>query len=127
MTRGEEFACKLDRVRRWLSESELDGAVLSRSDNFAWLGCGANSVVNSAQESGVGAIGYRPREYIATPDGAEMVRACQAFAWNPSIRGTKSEDTILVREEGFELLTAPGPDWPLVQTQAAGRADILVR
>jgi antitoxin VapB len=78
-----------------------------------------------------GAVGYQPREYIATPECAETVLANQAFAWNPSVRGTKSEDTMLVREQGFELLTAPSPAWPAVVIEEGGepipRADILVR
>jgi sulfur transfer complex TusBCD TusB component (DsrH family) len=28
------------------------------------------------------------------------------FAWNPSIRGVKSEDSILLTEDGVEILTA---------------------
>ena len=78
-----------------------------------------------------GAIGYRPREYIVTAECAETVRRDQAFAWNPSVRGTKSEDTILVGPQGFELLTAPSPAWPVMEAEAAGHAvprpDILVR
>jgi hypothetical protein len=34
-----------------------------------------------------------------------------AFAWNPTIQGAKSEDTVLVTENGFEVLTATG-EWP---------------
>ncbi len=78
-----------------------------------------------------GAIGYQPREYIATPECPETVRAAQAFAWNPSIRGTKSEDTMLVSEDGPSLLTYPGADWPVVRIERDGatleRADILVK
>jgi antitoxin VapB len=76
-----------------------------------------------------GATGYQPREYIATPECGEVVQAGQAFAWNPSIRGTKSEDTILVADDGFEVLTAPSRDWPMVEAEVGGqvipRADIL--
>jgi len=78
-----------------------------------------------------GAIGYQPREYIATPDCAEVVQAGQAFAWNPSIRGTKSEDTMLATDDGPVPLTAPGPDWPVVRIERDGatlaRPDILVK
>jgi len=78
-----------------------------------------------------GAIGYQPREYIATPECTEIVQAGQAFAWNPSIRGTKSEDTMLATEQGFELLTGPSSDWPIVEVELSGqaipRADILVK
>jgi antitoxin VapB len=78
-----------------------------------------------------GAIGYQPREYIATPSSGQIVQAHQAFAWNPSVRGTKSEDTVLVGEAGFELLTAPSSAWPVVPVELGGetipRADILVK
>lgn len=54
-----------------------------------------------------GAIGYTGRDYRATLDTAEMVQENQAFTWNPSITGTKSEDTILVTSKGPEMITRP--------------------
>src|SRR5712691_178400 len=47
-----------------------------------------------------GATGYAGRDYRATPDSPHVVRLHQAFAWNPSIAGTKSEDTLLVTPSG---------------------------
>jgi Xaa-Pro aminopeptidase len=67
-----------------------------------------------------GAIGYACREWVALPGGVEPIRDGQAFAWNPSITGTKSEDTILVTASGHEILTATG-DWPTVATPAGPR------
>jgi Xaa-Pro aminopeptidase len=58
-----------------------------------------------------GPAGYEPREYLATPDSADVVSVGQAYAWNPSITGTKSEDTILVGDEGNEVLTSID-GWP---------------
>ncbi|MGH9862285.1 MAG: M24 family metallopeptidase, partial [Candidatus Acidiferrales bacterium] len=43
-----------------------------------------------------GAIGYFERDWVAVPGLEEHVHAGQAFAWNPTITGTKSEDTVLV-------------------------------
>ena len=78
-----------------------------------------------------GAIGYQGREYKATPGCREEVREPQAFAWNPSISGTKSEDTILVTGHGTEVLTAASDDWPMVTVEVQGqemqRPDILVK
>jgi hypothetical protein len=34
-----------------------------------------------------------------------------AYAWNPTVAGAKSEDTVLVTDEGFETLTETG-EWP---------------
>ena len=37
-----------------------------------------------------GPTGYGEREWVATPNGTEVVVNNQAFAWNPSIRGGKA-------------------------------------
>jgi len=60
-----------------------------------------------------GLAGYEPREITANPTTKEMVSVGQAFAWNPTIPGTKSEDTILVGKTANEILTVI-PDWPMV-------------
>jgi Xaa-Pro dipeptidase len=60
-----------------------------------------------------GAIGYRAREWVAHPRSAEIVQPRQAFAWNPSITGSKIEDTALVIDDGIELITST-PDWPAI-------------
>ncbi len=67
-----------------------------------------------------GLAGYLPREVIARPGSPERVSAGQVYAWNPSITGAKSEDTILVGEAQSEVLTAI-PGWPVVQDKAGGR------
>ena len=64
-----------------------------------------------------GAIGYQPREYNAFPGSPEVILANQAFAWNPSICGTKSEDTILAGPAGPEVLTCASGDWPAVEIE----------
>jgi Xaa-Pro aminopeptidase len=58
-----------------------------------------------------GATGYRTREWIAHPESEEEVQARQAFAWNPSITGTKVEETALLDENGLRLITT-SPEWP---------------
>jgi Xaa-Pro aminopeptidase len=67
-----------------------------------------------------GPMGYACRDYKVTPDEKRQVQRHQAVGWNPSISGTKSEDTIL---SNGEILTGM-PDWP---RHATGRPDILVR
>jgi Xaa-Pro aminopeptidase len=58
-----------------------------------------------------GPAAYEPREYLATPESTEKASLGQAYAWNPSITGTKSEDTILVGPTDNEILTAID-GWP---------------
>jgi len=65
-----------------------------------------------------GPVGYEPREYVATPHSTETVLAGQVYAWNPSITGSKSEDTILVGEKGNEVLTEM-PGWPMLSLTTA--------
>ncbi|MFW5843497.1 MAG: M24 family metallopeptidase [Spirochaetota bacterium] len=74
-----------------------------------------------------GAIGYLPREYKVTPDSTESVGEDQAFAWNPSITGVKSEDTILATTDGPEILT-PAVDYPSLNVEGVDfpRSDILI-
>ena len=68
-----------------------------------------------------GPAAYEAREYLARPDSPEVVQANQVYGWNPSITGTKSEDSILVTPDGPEILTET-PGWPLLAATAGGRA-----
>ena len=63
-----------------------------------------------------GSAGYAPREVTATPLPTEHILIGQAFAWNPSITGAKSEDTILVGEQSNEIITEMA-DWPTIDVQ----------
>jgi Xaa-Pro aminopeptidase len=67
-----------------------------------------------------GPASYEPREVIATAASEEIVRAGQVYAWNPSITGTKSEDTILIGENGNEVLTTI-EDWPMLAVEIDGQ------
>ncbi|HUV13083.1 MAG TPA: M24 family metallopeptidase [Acidobacteriota bacterium] len=54
-----------------------------------------------------GSAGYELRDYICTRETKEVVQDDQAFCWNPSISGTKTEDTFIVRGDGVEFVTKP--------------------
>jgi hypothetical protein len=55
-----------------------------------------------------------------------------AYAWNPTVQGAKSEDTVLVTDDGFEVLTDTG-QWPATVVDAYDyeavleRPDVLVK
>ena len=77
-----------------------------------------------------GPTGYGEREWVATPEGKENVVNDQAFAWNPSIRGGKAEDTVILHDGKIEWLTAT-PDLPVINATANGQvypaAGVLVK
>lgn len=66
-----------------------------------------------------GAAGFAGREWIATPGHDAPVHTPMAYAWNPTVQGAKSEDTVLVTEGGFEVLTKTGR-WPTTEVEARG-------
>lgn len=66
-----------------------------------------------------GPTGYGEREWVATPNGTQIVLDPQAYAWNPSARGGKVEDTVLLRDGAIEVLTET-TEFPEVITAVNG-------
>ncbi len=77
-----------------------------------------------------GPCGYSERDWLITPHGTERVAAPQAFAYNPSLRGAKAEDTVVLIDGKIEVLTET-PDLPVIEAAVNGvtyrSAGILVR
>ena len=67
-----------------------------------------------------GATGYKTRDWVAHPKSAEVVFKNQAFAWNPTITGTKAEETFILTAKGAEIITA-SPDFPFIKVKIDGR------
>ncbi|MDR7420312.1 MAG: hypothetical protein QN178_15525 [Armatimonadota bacterium] len=67
-----------------------------------------------------GPTGYAPREYIVTPQTTEPLVEHQPVAWNPSVAGTKSEDTFLVSPDGPSYVTMTG-SWPTRRLAVGGQ------
>lgn len=65
-----------------------------------------------------GPMGYAARDFVATPTETRTVQPDQLVGWNPTVTGTKCEDTML---STGEVLTSMN-DWPTTD----GQADILV-
>jgi Xaa-Pro aminopeptidase len=123
-----------DLARRHRAATTVDTAMLSATRPGATLGEIFDEAVAAYEATGFadewrlhhqgGSCGYLPRDVKAAPGEMTPVLADQAFAWNPSIAGTKSEDTVLCLASGVEI-PAAGTDWPVVQADWKGR--ILAR
>lgn len=68
-----------------------------------------------------GLTAYRPREVIVTPGNPTVLEAGNVCAWNPSIVGCKSEDTILIGENGFEIVSAVSPAFPHIDVRVGAQ------
>jgi len=66
-----------------------------------------------------GAAGYRTRDWFAHPGCTERVQKDQAFAWNPSITGSKVEETCVTSDDGIEMLTTT-ENWPAIIVDGEG-------
>jgi len=66
-----------------------------------------------------GPIGYIPRDYRVNFKTPDIIQENQPFTWNPSIAGTKSEDTILATKKGPEMITHP-IQYPTISMTVAG-------
>ena len=67
-----------------------------------------------------GATGYKTRDWVIHPKSSETVFPNQAFAWNPSITGTKAEETALVSGDNIEIITAT-EGFPQISVEIGGK------
>ena len=127
-----------DELREKMAKiAAIDAAVIAASRPGRTLGdvfADLQSAYKAQDEDGQwklhhqgGLIGYIGRERIATPGDRTLLKAHHALAWNPSIVGVKSEDTILIDDDSFQIVTQG--DYPTIDVTIAGerisRPDIL--
>ena len=67
-----------------------------------------------------GLAGYLPREVIATPWSHDVLAQGMALAFNPSLTGSKMEDTFLLQDQQLENLTLDST-WPTTVEQGRMR------
>lgn len=70
-----------------------------------------------AQQGGV--TGYSPCEVLVVPGKQFRFSADMAVAWTPSIMATRSGDTVLIHEKGYEIIT-PTQQWPTLTVSVKG-------
>lgn len=63
-----------------------------------------------------GPTGYACRELIIAPAAPGTIETDFVFAWNPTIQGTKCEETTCLRKSGVEIFTDTG-NWHRKRTE----------
>ncbi len=129
-----------DLKMKQLAVAEVDAAFILSSVPGATVGEVFQNGMSAYEKAGFpgewrmhhqgGLAGYNSREFRAYAENTCMVKKGQVYAWNPSISGVKSEDTILVTDGKPEVLTQTG-NYPYITAQYNGmtiaRPDILER
>lgn len=108
----EAAAFAATRPGRTLAEALTD-----IRDAYPAHGFDAEEWTRHHQGGPTGYLGRDPKASFATHD---IIRAGQAFAWNPSVPGAKVEDTVIVDADGIRVLTAD-PDWPSTSVHGLDR------
>ncbi|OGP59032.1 MAG: hypothetical protein A2V67_08495 [Deltaproteobacteria bacterium RBG_13_61_14] len=119
-----------DLSRRHLAVCKVDAAMISASRVGASFGEVFRVAQRTYRELGFagewrchhqgGPTGYATREFVANAQEKRFIQPNQPIAWNPSIAGTKSEDTILATAAGPQILTFTG-HWPMLKIQGSGQ------
>jgi antitoxin VapB len=68
-----------------------------------------------------GVIACRSREWVAHPASDAVAEPPQAFAWNPTVTGSKVEETVVLGEDDRLEVVTTSPDWPSVEIDVRGQ------
>jgi Xaa-Pro dipeptidase len=123
LTRMVAFGPPEDGIaERHAAVRRVDARYLGRSRPGATLGAVLDAGIDQYAAEGYpgewkrhhqgGLTGYAGREIFATPGQRHSLDDGQALAWNPSITGVKSEDTVVVTAAGCPEVLTRTPDWP---------------
>ena len=139
--RKEGLVCSVSRLihygplsddlrRRMRACAEVDAAMIAASQPGATLDQIFRITQDAYARAGYegewklhhqgGLAGYSAREIIATPGDQTVLVAGMICAWNPSISGVKSEDTILVNEKGTPDILTVIEGWPVLPVPIDG-------
>lgn len=118
LERRTEAAAQINACLSAATRCGKTGADLYETAKNAYRRVGFADEINKHHQGG--ACGYRTRDWVAHPASDETVVADQAFAWNPSITGTKVEETGIALQDGFEIVTTT-PGFPQIAVCESGR------
>jgi len=119
LKRRTEAAASVNAALLDATRPRATGAELYKVAAEAYDTRGFGDEINRHHQGG--AAGYRTRDWVAHPQSGEIVQLYQAFAWNPSITGTKVEDSSIVTTDGIETITS-SPSFPQIESIIFGRS-----
>ncbi len=64
-------------------------------------------------------VGYQPRETLLKPESPMDLRHGMPLCWSPSVGAARSEDTVVVDERGYEVVT-DAQRWPKLEISVKG-------
>lgn len=100
----------------------VNGAKLYEAAKSAYAENGFSGEIHKHHQGG--ACGYKTRDWVAHPKSAEKVQPNQAFAWNPTITGTKVEETFIINNNRPENLTS-SVNFPSITIEINGQSIVL--
>jgi Xaa-Pro aminopeptidase len=111
-----------DIAERHAAVRRVDARMLSETRLGTTLGAVLDAAVEHYAAEGYpgewerhhqgGLTGYGGREILVAPGQSHRIEAGQALAWNPSITGVKSEDTVLATADRQPEVLTHTPEWP---------------
>ena len=104
-------------AQQFLDNNEVECRMIAATKPGALAVDAFNAALAAYREFGVadewrlhhqgGSMGYYGRDYKVTAQTTEIVAENQAFCWNPSITGTKTEDGFIATAGGPLMITRP--------------------
>ncbi len=131
-TRAVEFRKDEEFERQHEVNSQIDSEIINASFEKSLMSQIFFMIEKSYESHGYpeewklhhqgGIAGYKTREFVAIPHFPFEIGEGVAFAWNPTITGTKSEDTYVRTEKGMKLLSVDNSGtWPYLEFEINGR------
>jgi hypothetical protein len=56
---------------------------------------------------------------LLTPESSQVLEPHMALCWSPSVAAARSEDTIVIDNRGYEVVTA-SQNWPQLEVAVKG-------
>jgi len=115
LTRAFSFSNNIEYIKQHELNAKLEAMIISETKIGEKMSYMYNKIKELYKKIGYekefylhhqgGIIGYNTRESLALPDNEIVIKDKMAFCWNPTITGTKSEDTFILNNGKIEFIS----------------------